>query len=306
MCVQKFGTVCMIGQVTNGKFIQDSNCKMGTVTVKSMQPLSDSQQYNKLVGKVKQNLNALRSQINYISRQPEQLRMFRITSSLLPLYDHPELGSLYDQPLLNLIKQSLTATGQVAKQSGVRLSMHPDQYVVINSDKPEVVEKSIKNLYMHKFILDCLDYGASDGAVINIHLNGKTDVIPSGISDLLPLLSFENDETKGTTERVLGVCEKHSIKMVLDLHHHWVNSGRYLERSDNTVERIIDTWQGVTPKLHLSQPKTLSDGFKGKRSHSDQITDKNLINYLLDWKDFDIVVEAKHKNVATEKLNGLL
>ena len=110
---------------------------------------------------------------------------------------------------------------------------------------------------------------------------------------------------------------------MLDIHHHWVNSGEYIEREDDRVKRIIDSWRGVRPVIHysVSRENLIQDvkttinrnvrpdyedlqqaGLKrGKlRAHSDTYWNHAVNEWAWTFsKDFDIMCEAKHKQLAS-------
>lgn len=318
--IKRVGFACMI---MNDNELQEESHKIGSLTQKKMNTLSSEERYDYLIAKVKSNLDSFKNQITYVSELPPELRMFRISSTLLPMYDHPIYGELYADYMQEL-RSILKIIGDFARENDVRLSMHPDQFCVINSDKPHVVEKSIKCLEMHSDMARMLGYGKSfQDFKINIHLNGSTDVLP--IDDLSETskmcLTLENDEKKGNIERLVSVCEKYGIAQVFDIHHHWCNTdGSYMDVNDPMVDRIIATWKGVRPTMHLSQSverivgdynalpnfeEITKEHKKGKTfAHSDYITNQYLVDYMRPFNEkFDIMVEAKMKNLASFKLH---
>ena len=161
---------------------------------------------------------------------------------------------------------------------------------------------------------------------INVHISGKKG--PAGIKECLPRLSpearncitIENDENSWGLESSLelsGHCG-----LVLDIHHHWVKTGEYIEPSDDRIKLNIDSWRGVRPTMHYSisredylidhspydrpnYQQLLETGHKkGKlRAHSDMCWNTACNEWALSfWNDFDIMVEAKHKNLASKQL----
>ena len=320
----RIGTVCHIGQFNEQKqeFVQFKDCKVGTVTRESMlkicgiskQPelLTDElvlRHFDKLQAKlepkVKQNLQALRSQLNHVATYPDAMKLFRISSDLLPLYDHAILGKLYNQRLESIIDASLSVCKTVIDTYSIRVCTHPDQYCVINSDKDHVRANSYRTLYMHKRFMEKLT--DSRETSINVHLNGNLDHLPEidqGLYfDLVPWLSFENEDKRGKvfvagTLQTLEVCERYNIKMLLDLHHHLCLEGVQIVADDPLIPRIVATWNGERPLMHLSQGR---DSFTDKK-HSDTITDTALIRYSSDFLQFaDLEIEAKHKGYAVQK-----
>lgn len=302
----KIGFACQVGSVVKDTFKQLPDTTIGTVTVSGIIKLSDSAQYDKLVSKVKQNLRALSLQIAYVSKLPQHLRMFRISSNLLPLVDHPELGQLYDAQLWQLIEYNLGNIRQTIQQHNIRISLHPSQYTVLNSESNQTITNSIRTLNFQYKILELL--GKPADSVINIHFNGRLDTLPvNEISDFKQYLSLENDEKTGNLDRVLKACQQHNVRYVLDLHHYFCNTGSYLGVNDYRLDSIIETWDGIRPKLHLSQARDLLGSKRDIWAHSDTITDKELVKYTAQFLDrFDVMIEAKNKNLASVDFYNLL
>lgn len=305
----RIAACCQLGKLTTNRkgetvFKQYDDCKVGTITVKSMTTLTPVQQRAKLLGKVKQNLNALRSQIKRVAEFPNDQKMFRISSDLFPLYTHLDYNHLYDDEIITLIKTSLSKTGEIIKANNIRVSSHPSQYTTLSSDKENVIDNSIRDLESHVFLFECLGLTPEDdGVVINIHANGKSFTLPDRARHLFRWISLEPDEKQAGFNKVLTLCETYGIRMVFDLHHYYCETGDYLSVNSEDYQRIQNTWpKGVRPIIHLSQSKGDAN-FREVCSHSDMITDPELIQYFADWlyhNDCDL--EAKFKNVASAQL----
>ena len=321
--LNKIGTVCQVGSYNHDKqkFIQAKDTTIGTVTQKSMlqlcgvssideltdQHIADNYKKLsvKLTAKVKQNLNALYNQLVFVSQMPTQCHMLRISSNLLPMFDHPNFSQLYDVQLLKLVDVLLARCKRVIDNHDIIVCTHPDCFNVLNSESEAVRLKSYRALYMHKYFMKRLTI--SDKTSINVHLNGNLDHLPeldNGMyDDLIEWLSFENCDKHGRlftgdVYNTLQVCEKYGIKMLLDLHHHYALTGDQLSINDGVIDRIVATWNGSTPIMHLSQGKD----FPTDRKHSDTITDSDLIKYAADFLHIaHIEIEEKHKTDAVLK-----
>ncbi len=318
--IGKLTTVCMTGAINDkGVFVAAKDTKMGTVTRKSMMQIIGIddpdlltvelvQQYipqlkAKLLPKVKQNLNALYNQLLFVADMPEMCHSLRISSDLLPLFDHPELSHVYDAELLHLVDVLLARCKRVIDKHEIVVSTHPSAYCIPNSEYERVRINAFRTLYYHKYFMERLT--TADQTCININVEGNLDHIPefdAGLyGDLLPWLSFENSDKNGRiftgdTLNTLDMCERYGVKMVYDLHHHVVMTGEYLSVNDDTFSRILATWKHQTPFFHASQSR---DDNNIIQAHSDMITDDYIIQQIADLLHFGIVdIESKHKTDA--------
>jgi UV DNA damage repair endonuclease len=174
-----------------------------------------------------------------------------------------------------------------------------------------------------------MGYGASwhdHGFKINVHLSGKGGATKflKTLGRLTPearnLMTIENDEMTNGLDSTLAVAEH--VALVLDVHHHWINTGEYIEPQDVRTSRVIDSWRGVRPAMHFSTSREdilvdhdrsvrpdlaelLARGYKKQklRAHSDFCWSSAVNDWVLGFADqFDIQVEAKGKNLARDQL----
>lgn len=295
------GTVCMLIENNTKKNLYT----IGTVTQKAMHSkASKTEQKEYLLAKIKQNLTALHNQIKHISALPEYFHCFRISSNLLPMYDHPIFSEIYQHDdVASIITNSLKRTGQMIKDTGLTVGVHPDQYCIINSLKSDVVEKSIGILEYHADIGLMLGLDASQWNS-NIHLYSKNKDL-SALQDLRDYtrntLSFENGDTNRDTdsEATLNICEQYGIRALFDMHHHRVVSGDLITPDNDLVKGCIATWKDRAPLFHVSQGKEHTTD----KRHSDIITDPALVTAVQQYLLVGCVeVEAKHKNLAVSAL----
>lgn len=323
--MNKLGTVCMTGSFANGVFAAAKNTKMGTVTRKSMLHICGIDKpelltvdlvnkhlpklKSKLLPKVKQNLNALYSQLVFVSTMADRCKMLRISSDLLPLFDHPILCNVYDNELLELIDLLLERCKRVIDAHGIVIATHPSQYTILNSVSEGVRLSAYNTLDYHIYFMSRLT--TCDKTSINIHLEGNLDHLPE-IDDgrflhILPWLSFENSDKNGKVFtgdllNTLDVCEKYGVKCLYDLHHHAVMTGESLSVTDPVFNRVLATWGESTPIFHVSQSREVDCI---SRSHSDFITDDYVIGQVYDLLHYGHVeVEAKGKTTAVLALHN--
>jgi len=274
---------------------------------------------------VEHNLAATERQIDYVSSLPLEQRMLRIGSDMLPAYTHADYGYYTKSNFItDTIATKLSNIGDKARQNGVRLSMHPGQFTVLASDRPDVVENSIEEFEYHADIARYMGYGREfQDFKINVHISGAQG--PAGIKAILPRLSkearntitIENEENKWGLNETLELAD--DLALVLDIHHHWCREGEYIQPTDDRFKRVVDSWRGVRPAMHYSvsredylvdhDPNVLPDmkslleqGYKkGKlRAHSDYMWNNAVNEWAGSFREHaDIMVESKCKNLAS-------
>jgi UV DNA damage endonuclease len=229
------------------------------------------------------------------------LSLYRMTSALFPFADD-EAGA----GVLAGFADELRATGARAAGLGIRLVLHPDQFVVLSSDSPQTVANSVKILESHARTLDLLGLPRSPWALIEIHggKGGRSERLVEQIG-LLPeavraRVAFENDEYIYSAAEILDVCRRARVPMVFDAHHHVVHEG--LDSYDHPsvfemVEAARETWPNPGWQLvHISNGR---ESFRD-RHHSDLVTAMPAAYRRVPW----IEVEAKHKELAIERLRA--
>lgn len=235
----------------------------------------------------------------------EGLKVFRLSSNLLPLYDcKPEL-------LKNssVVKSNLKEIGVFIKTNQMRLTTHPDQFVVLSSNTQNVIDKSIMMLEHHSWIFDQMELDASPFYAINVHggTKGNSNILIDSIGKLSlnakARLTLENDERSYNVNDLQKIYEATGTPILFDSHHHVFNTG------DLTIEEGLDiskkTWGDIKQLTHLSntQPGLESGNFTERRKHSDYI------HYIPECQrlgnnnnELDIEVEAKMKNLCIFKM----
>jgi UV DNA damage endonuclease len=277
---------------------------------------------------VEHNVSALERLIRYVGSLPRELRMVRIGSGLLPAYTHSDWSYYYrDTDRKTWLERKYSYVGDIARELDVRLSMHPGQFTVLASDNPDVVERSLEEFEYHADIIRWMGYGVNwQDFKCNVHISGRKG--PAGIQDILPRLStearntitIENDENSWGLDASLELAN--DVPLVIDVHHHWVKTGEYIDANDDRIRHVIDSWRGVRPAMHYSISREdvlpghastlrpdyqvlLGTGYKKARlrAHSDYCWNTACNDWALTfWDNFDIMVEAKMKNLASHQL----
>lgn len=297
----------------------------GTTTVAWLSRQTKKTAEAKLLSIVKQNLEATRKLVQKVGTLNESLRMVRISSDLLPVYTHPDWNYFYQQSdVLELLERNFNTIGHIAHDRGIRLSFHPGQFCVLASDRPDVVENSIAEFEYHADMARWMGYGKTfQDMKINVHISGKLGTagfraVYNRLSDVAKnCITIENEENTYGLDECLDIADLCPI--VLDIHHHWVKTGEYIQPDDARVQAVISSWRGVVPVLHYSissediltghstidQPNIdllLESGHKRAklRAHSDFFWNKSVNTWALTFSNqFDIMCEAKGKNLAS-------
>jgi len=230
------------------------NTKATTVRWLNSQPKDVAEQ--RLWDIMVHNIQSYMNLICYVGGLPNELRMVRLGSDVLPVYTEPTWSYFWRKPdVREYCEKNFANVGARARELDVRVSMHPGQFTVLASDNPNIVERSIEEFEYHTDVLRWMGYGQSfQDAKCNVHISGRKG--PQGIIDVLPRLSpearntitIENDEMSWGIDASLELADH--VALVLDIHHHWVNSGEYIQPTDDRFSRIVDSWRGVRPVIH--------------------------------------------------------
>ena len=277
---------------------------------------------------IKHNLESIKKQLKVMAFAPAELHMLRISSDILPFYTHSSWSYFYQQSdVKSLYESGFAQIGSLARKLDVRISFHPGQFVVLSSDNPNIVLNSVDEFEYHVDMLRMMGYGNSfQDAKCNVHMSGRRGA--EGFREIYPKLSLEarnvitieNDEMAHGLDDVLTISDL--VPIVLDIHHHWVNSGEYIQISDERVDKVIESWRGVRPTMHYSisredylvdqSPDELPDmaelllaGYKKQklRAHSEYMWNEACNRWAASFlPKFDIMVEAKCKNLASKEL----
>jgi len=234
------------------------------------------------------------------------IKLFRMSSELFPwmtYYDFEDLPD-YDK-----IKNVLKGIGTLAEKYGHRLTFHPSHFNALGSPNPKVLEGTIKELNEHSKIMDLMGLSATVYNKINIHIGGaygdKQATLKRWIDNYYKLdpntqmrLTVENDDKENmysVKELYKGISEQCGVPIVFDYYHHKFCTGGLTEQE--ALELAAKTWpKGIVPCTHYSESRRkekLDESIKAQ-AHSDLIKD-TIQTYGL---DIDVVVEAKHKELA--------
>lgn len=276
-----------------------------TTTAKALAPLDRAEQLRKLSTICLHNAHNLHQAVETANRLG--IGAFRIMSPLFPRMTHPEVGyCLDDLSDGGTITELLERTRTFAIVHDLRLSFHPDQFVVLSSPHPAVVKNSLRELEYQG------ELAAAIGAeVINLHAGGvygdknlALQRLGSVIADLpeqvRSRLTLENDDISYTVHDLLPLCEDLAIPLVYDVHHHRCNPDGLTIAAATGLAAA--TWQAVgrEPYCHLSSPRTgWQEG--NPRPHADYIDLADLPD-CWQGRRMTVDIEAKAKELAVVKL----
>jgi UV DNA damage endonuclease len=288
-CVKNnLGLVC----ITNSDEV-----RYKTVTRKRLLSFDEATQAEMLRNLYRENIERLKKGIEFCLAN--NINLYRMTSALFPFSDE-----LTGTKILEEYAEDLAATGTNALEKGLRLVLHPDQFVVLSSDSESVVANSVKILKMHAKTMDLLKQPRSEWAAMTIHggKSNRSDRMVENIGklpeEIRSRIVLENDEYTYSSDEILDICRRARVPMVFDAHHHICHEN--LEDYDNeSVENAFwaarETWANPENQLvHISNGR---ERF-GDRAHHDLIVTMPQVFRFAPW----IEVEAKHKEIAIAKL----
>lgn len=272
-----------------------------TLTYTRYLKLNKEDRLKKLKEVTYSNIEALEKILRY--NIDNNIHFYRMTSNFIPLATHPDV--MWDY--LKYFKKDLEYIGKLIKDNNLRVDTHPDQFNVINSDRESVVENTLRTLNMQVDLFEAMNYeqgklvihigGAKGGKDIALDrfINNLKNV-PKRITDRLIL---ENDDKTFNAKEVLQICEKTNLPMVFDIHHH--NCNNCEEDIKSLLPQIFKTWEDeeLVPKIHFSSPRE----FEKDRKHADYIDANRFLEFIYKAKesvnkDFDIMIEAKKKDIT--------
>lgn len=276
--------------------------KFSATTATAMLRLPRPAQLARLADLCRSNAEALMASLEFCARHG--IGAFRINSRILPVKTHPAAGyDMNELPGEGDIIARFRECGRFARSNNLRLSFHPDQFVVLNSPNPQTLAHSLAEL---NYQAEVAEWVGAD--TINLHGGGAygdkaaaLGALRSNI-ELLPervrlRLTLENDDKVYTPSDLLAVCADTGVPLVYDVHHHrCLPDGLSVAE---TTERARKTWP-AEPLFHISSPLAGWDGPKPERHH-DYIDARDFPVEWLGWP-LTVEVEAKAKELALARL----
>lgn len=264
----------------------------------------------RLIQSIKYNLDVL-NQILYYNIE-HKIYFFRISSDIIPFASHPICKLNWK----HIFRDQLIEIGEIINKYQIRISMHPDQFVLINSPDRKIVSNSISELRYHAELLDLLNLNYS--AKIQIHVGGvygnKEKFMNEFISNydhLLPdtikkRLVIENDDFRYNLKDCIRISDELGIPILLDIFHHEWNDSQNMSmldaiyKSDRTWKRSRD---GIPMMDYSSQQPNER---KGKHASTIDMEHFNRFFSVVSKFDFDLMLEIKDKEKSALRVIEML
>jgi UV DNA damage endonuclease len=251
---------------------------------------------------IRSNLRCLASTIEY--NISHGILFFRIGSGLVPFASHPICKFNWQRHF----KQEFSDIGGLIRKNHMRISMHPDQFTLINSPRRDIFKRSVKELNYHAQVLELMNLGTK--AKMQIHIGGvynnKRQSIKRFIERYKTLpeiikrhLVIENDDRLYTLKDCLSVHRETRIPVLFDVFHHILNNNG--ETLNACMQAFTKTWRekdGLPMVDYSSQARGLRTG-----AHSSSISTSLFDEFLQASRqyDFDVMLEIKDKQKSALK-----
>ncbi len=229
------------------------------------------------------------------------LFFFRMSSDLVPFASH-HINTYNWQ---NHFKLTLQRIGRYIKAHDIRISMHPDQFVVLNSPTERIVESSFAELEYQCTVMDLMELDKS--AKLQIHGGGVYGDKPAAMQrfidsyHILPQhiknrLVIENDDRLYSLKDCLDIHEQTGIPILFDnFHHECLNNG---EPMAEAVRLAAQTWQPEDGVLMMDYSSQAPGERKGKHTATIQLELFREFLTHLNGTDVDIMLEIKDKEAS--------
>jgi len=251
---------------------------------------------------VENNLNCLERILQF--NQENGIFFFRISSNSVPFASHPVM----DFPWQKHFKDHLHTIGGFIKDNGMRVSMHPDQFILLNSPRHGVLERSLKELIYHAEFMELL--GLDESHKIQLHVGGvygdKKESIKRFISRYRSLpasikkrLVIENDDRSYSSRDCVFISRNTGVPVVFDVLHHQLNNNG--ETMVEALQPVLITWKkkdGLTLVDYSSQEPDKRPG-----AHAKTLDTSKFANFIYETQgmNFDIMLEIKDKEISALK-----
>ena len=257
---------------------------------------------NRLIETVENNLDCLLDILTY--NVNHNILFFRVSSDLIPFASHPICTFDWQ----TCFKKQFQKIGKFITEHRMRISMHPDQFTLINSKDENIFERSARELQYHAHVLDAM--GLDTSAKIQIHVGGtygdkhasmerfvaRYDSLDNSIKRRLVI---ENDDVRYTLAECLLISSRTGIPVLFDVFHHAINCSG--EGVGEALKMASATWKskdGIPMVDYSSQKKGVRKG-----THAEELDARDFKKFLASTRSFDIdiMLEIKDKEKSALK-----
>jgi UV DNA damage endonuclease len=263
----------------------------------------------RLVETVAANLACLREILEW--NVQHGLLFFRMGSDIVPFGSH----EVNEFPWQTHFKSEFKAIGDFIKAHGMRISFHPDQFVVLNSPDTDIVRRSVNELIYQGSMLDLMELDST--AKLQIHAGGAYGDKGSALArwvdtfhTLLPeavkvRLVVENDDRLYSLRECLSLSDETGVPILFDnFHHECLNHGEPMREA---LRLAAATWHPTRDGVLMMDYSSQSVGER-KGKHTDMLVPELFRNFVadLDGLDVDMMLEIKDKEASAVRALGIL
>jgi UV DNA damage endonuclease len=230
------------------------------------------------------------------------LLFFRLGSGIVPFGSHP----VNTFPWQRHFQDEFKALGDYIKANNLRVSFHPDQFVVLNSPDAGIVQRSIAELEYQGSMFDLMELDST--AKLQIHvggLYGDRDLAISRFATVYATLPeavkarlvVENDDRLFSLRDCLRLQELTGVPILFDnFHHECLNHGEPMREA---LRLAAATWHPTRDGVPMMDYSSQAPGER-KGKHTDAIVEELFRGFLaeLDGLDMDIMLEIKNKETS--------
>ena len=253
-------SLCCISNI-----LAEQGIKFRTMTYKSFNSKPREESLLKLSGIIQNNFKTTRDIIHHCKNSG--IKGYRLSSDLTPVLNHPDVNlSLEELPEYKLIQYQINELKKAIKETGIKVSAHPSEYITLTSEDPKAIQNSITDLETHADIFDRLELPQSYEAPLNIHVRKDGD--PIDISNRFILnynklssavrkrLVLENNDNANGVWSVKNLhtyfYQTNGIPVTFDTLHHKILPDNLTE--EEAFNLAYETWN-TTPIFHYSEGK---------------------------------------------------
>ncbi|MFD1468737.1 UV DNA damage repair endonuclease UvsE [Hymenobacter caeli] len=262
----------------------------------------------RLVAAVAANLACLRRLLEWNVAQG--LLFFRMGSGIVPFGSHP----VNTFPWQTRFGSEFRALGQYIKAHGLRVSFHPDQFVVLNSPDAHIVRRSVEELVYQGSMLDLMELDGT--AKLQIHvggLYGDRELALSRFAAVYATLPaavrarvvVENDDRLFSLRDCLALHQQTGVPILFDnFHHECLNHG---EPMADALRLAAATWHPTADGVPMMDYSSQAPAER-KGKHTVSLAEELFRGFLaeLHGLDFDLMLEIKDKEASALRALAIL